>query len=217
MDAQVKAKPELEIVNEGQIPNLLVHGEVGAALELTVKDKNNKVTDHRIMESRSFVRQFLELLFVEFNKLPPKAALLMKDIGGFPRYIREGYRNFDCAGGVGDLARGIMVGTGTTTPTIDDYRLEATIAHGLSAGQLQYGGVTFGLPASDPTTSQFTITRDFANASGGDITVSEIGLYVVGWDGSARYFMVIRDVITGGIVVPNGQTLTVNYREQAVV
>ncbi len=217
MGAQVKAKPELEIVNEGQIPNLLVHGEVGAALELTVKDKNNKVTDHRIMESRSFVRQFLELLFVEFNKLPPKAALLMKDIGGSPRYIREGYRNFDCAGGVGELARGIMVGTGTTAPTIDDYRLETTIAHGLSAGQLQYGGVTFGLPASDPTTSQFTITRDFANASGGDITVSEIGLYVVGWDGSARYFMVIRDVITGGIVVPNGQTLTVNYREQAVV
>ncbi len=217
MDAQVKANPELEIVNEGQIPDLLVHGEVGAVLELMVKDKNDKVTDHRIMKSRSFVRQFLELLFVEFNKLPPKAALLMKDIGGSPRYIREGYRNFDCAGGVGELARGIMVGTGITAPTIDDYRLEATIAHGLGAGQLQYGGVTFGLPASDPTTSQFTITRDFANASGGDITVSEIGLYVVGWDGAARYFMVIRDVIAGGIVVPNGQTLTVNYREQAVV
>jgi len=217
MDRQVKARPELEIVNEGQIPNLLVRGEVGAVLELTIKDKNGKVTDHRIMKSRSFVRQFLELLFVEFNKLPPKAALVMKDIGGFPRYIREGYRNFDCAGGVGDLARGIMVGTGTTTPTIDDYQLETRIAHGTSAGQLQYGGVTFGLPASDPTTSQFTITRDFSNASGGDITVNEIGLYVVGWDGAARYFMAIRDVIASGIVVPSGQTLTVNYREQAVV
>lgn len=217
MDAQVKAKPELETINQGQIPNLLVHGELEAVLELIVKDKSSEVTSHRTMKSMSFVRQFLELLFVEFNKLPPKAALLMKDIGGSPRYIREGCRNFDCAGGVGDLGRGVMVGTGATAPTIDDYRLEATIGHGSGAGQLQYGGVTFGLPASDPTTSQFTITRDFANASGGDITVNEIGLYVVGWDGGARYFMVIRDVIAGGIVVPNGQTLTVNYREQAVV
>ncbi|GAJ04001.1 unnamed protein product, partial [marine sediment metagenome] len=31
------------------------------------------------------------------------------------------------------------------------------------------------------------------------------------------YFMIIRDVIDDGINVPDGQTLTVNYREQAVV
>ena len=60
MDTQVKAKPELEIVNEEQIPNLFVRGEVGAALELIVKDKDGRVTDQRIMKSRSFVRQLLE-------------------------------------------------------------------------------------------------------------------------------------------------------------
>jgi len=130
---------------------------------------------------------------------------------------------FDCAAAAGDQNKGIMVGTGTTAPTIDDYQLGTRITHGTAAGQLQHGGVAFGLPASDPTTSQFTITRDFANASGGSITVNEIGLYVrasaVDYGGGYgdRYFMVIRDVIAGGLAVPNGQTLTVNYREQAVV
>jgi len=84
--------------------------------------------------------------------------------------------------------------------------------------------VAYGLPASDATTSSFTITRNFANASGNPITVSEIGLYIKAqegrFDGSARQtriFMTIRDVLAGGIAVPNGETLTVNYRFQCVV
>ncbi|GAH71984.1 unnamed protein product, partial [marine sediment metagenome] len=74
--------------------------------------------------------------------------------------------------------------------------------------------------ASDASVSQFTITRNFSNAAvGGDITVNEIGLYVKGYDteDDTYYFMIIRDVIAGGIAVPDGQTLTVNYREQVQV
>lgn len=226
MDSQVKAKPELEIVNEGQMPNLLVQGEVGAILELTVKDKDGKVTDYRIMRSESFVRQFLELLYAQvagvyyWSGSPYQFSVVqVLDTSGArrPVYAYEGI--FDCAAAAGDENKGIMVGTGTTALTIDDYQLETRIPHGTGAGQLQYGNVAFGLPASDPTTSQFTITRDFANASGGSITVNEIGLYVRARTVSYgdQYFMVIRDVITGGIAIPDGQTLTVNYREQAVV
>ena len=39
--------------------------------------------------------------------------------------------------------------------------------------------------------------------------------YNQSWD--TAYFLIIRDVISGGIDVPNGQTLTVNYREQAAI
>ncbi|GAH73195.1 unnamed protein product, partial [marine sediment metagenome] len=45
-------------------------------------------------------------------------------------------------------------------------------------------------------------------------TVNEIALY---FKGVTYNLMAIRDVIGGGIAVPDGQTLTVNYREQAVV
>jgi hypothetical protein len=126
-----------------------------------------------------------------------------------------------------DDSYGIVVGIGSTAPTINDYALETRIDDGVGAGELQYGGVTYGLPTSSATESHFTITRDFSNASGGDITVEEIGLYVramYAWIGDAYdrtdnltdypVLMTIRDV-TGGITIPDGETLTVNYRLQA--
>ena len=83
---------------------------------------------------------------------------------------------------------------------------------------MNYSAVTFGTPAADATTSQITITRNFANVSAGSVVVNEIALYCCAYDTGAtlRYFCIIRDVIAGGITVPNGQTLTVNYRPQAV-
>lgn len=218
--AQIKLKPELTIIKDEEIPHLLLPGEMGAVLELIVRDKDGKVTERREMRSKSFVRQFLELLFVEFNKLPKKAPLLMKDIDGLARSIYASYKNFDCSAAIGVVTHGPIIGTGTTAPTIDDYVIETIIPHDAApptGGAMQYSAVTFGAPASDATTSQLTITRNFANASGGAITVYEIALYVMGYDGATRYFMTIRDVIVGGIAVPNGQTLTVNYREQVVV
>ena len=216
MDAKVKIKPKVEVIKE-PIPHLLVPGEMGAVLELTVKDKNGKVTEHRVMRSRSYVRQFLELLWVEMNQTPATIPLSMRDVNNVLKDIYARYVNFRVDGAVGITTLGIIVGTGTTAPTINDYTIETIIAHGGVGGQLNYSDTTIAAAASDATTSQLTITRDFANASGGDITVNEIALYSQGTDGANQVFMFIRDVIAGGILVPNGQTLTVNYREQAVV
>jgi len=219
--AQIKLKPELKIIRKEEIPHLLIPGEVGAILELTVKDKDGKVTDHRVMRSRSFVRQFLELLWIQTYQIPEVAPYNMRDTANALQDICESAYTFACDGGIGVVTHGIIVGTGTTAPTIDDYVIETIIDHDAApptVGDLQYGAVTFGAPSSDATTSQFTITRNFANASGGAITVNEVALYVEAFlYNTTYYFMIIRDVIAGGIAVPDGQTLTVNYREQAVI
>lgn len=219
--AQIGLKPELKIIRKEEIPHLLVPGEMGAVLELTVKDKDGKVTERRVMRSRSFVRQFLELLWIQTYQIPEVAPYSVRDTGNALQDICESSYTFACNGGVGVITHGIIVGTGTTAPTIDNYVIEALIDHDAApptGGRMQYGAVAFGAPASDATTSQFTITRNFANASGGAITVNEIALYVKGWKyDTTYYFMIIRDKITGGIAVPDGETLTVNYREQAVV
>lgn len=218
MAAQIKAKPELKVFKEEEIPHLLIPGELGVVLELTVKDKDGKVTDHRVMRSKSFVRQFLELLWVQAYPIPEVAPYSITDTGNVPRAICESGLTFACNAALGVVTNGIIVGTGIIAPTIDNYAIGTLIAHGVAAGQLQYSAVIFGAPASDATTSQFTITRNFANGSGGAITVNEIGLYVKGYLYNVTYyFMAIRDVIAGGIAVPNGQTLTVNYRLQAAI
>jgi len=218
MDAKVKVKPELKVIKEEEIPHLLVPGEMGAVLELTVTDKDGKVTDHKIMRSKSFVRQFLELLWIQAFQIPEVAPYSLKDTGNVARNICESALTFASDGAAGIVTHGIILGTGSTAPTINDYVLVTPIAHGVAAGQLQYSAVIFGAPASDATTSQFTITRDFANASGGAITVNEIALYVKAYKYNVTYFfMIIRDVIGGGIAVPDGQTLTINYRLQAAI
>jgi len=216
--AKIKTKPEMNILKEEEIPHLLVPGEVGAVLEFTVRDKKGNVTQHQVMKSRSFVRQFLELLWVQATQIPEIKCYSIKDWANFTRDVPASGYVFASDALANDHSYGIIVGTGTTAPTINDYVVEAKISHGTGAGQLQYSAVSFGAPASDATTSQFTITRDFANASGGAITVNEIALYVKGYRYDSTYhFMTIRDVISGGILVPDGQTLTVNYRPQATV
>ena len=233
MDAQVKARTGINIAKPDS--ELVKPGELGAILELTVRDEDGKVTDHRVMESKSFVRQFLELLYAQMQQYywggssqPYRETVLyMTNRNGSKRPVVACYSYqdsiFNCDGGVGDTNIGIMAGTGTTVPNIDDYALESQCGHGSGVGQLSHGAVTFGLPTSDATTSHFTITRDFSNSSGALITVNEVGLYVVALavqhNGSAQsaYFMIIRDMISGGVDVPNGQTLTINYREQATV
>ena len=215
---EIKLKPGLKVIREEEIPHLLVPGEVGAILELTVKDKNGKVTSHKVMRSKSFVRQFLELLWVQMYQIPESAPHSIRDTSNVAQDIQESCHSYNCKAASGDTTLGIIVGTGNTAPTIDDYAIETLIAHGVAVGQLQYSAVTFGAPASDATTSQFTITRNFANGSGNSITVNEVALYVEGYKyPTEQKFMIIRDVIAGGIPVPDGQTLTVNYREQAVV
>ena len=202
-------------------------GEIGAVLELTVKKKDGSIREHRVMKSKSFVRQFLDLLMVQAGMVNEASYHEIRDVNNTLIAVAFSGETFATDAAANDDTYGIMVGTGNTAPTISDYALETKIDDGVGAGELQYGGVTYGLPTSSATESHFTITRDFSNASGGAITVEEIGLYVraeYAWLGAyadrtdilTNYpiFMTIRDV-TGGIEIPNGETLTVNYRLQA--
>jgi hypothetical protein len=218
---QIGAVSNLKAIKREDIHTLLEEGELGCMLDWSIKDSTGKVIEKHSKKSESFVRQFLELLWIQAAGIPEVTGFAsgIRDIGNTLRTgIHQSGYNFACNGGAGEVNFGIIVGTDNTAPTINDYVLGTPIAHGVGAGQLQYSAVTFAVPVADATTTQFTITRDFANGSGGPITVQEVALYVKGFDyNTTYYFMAIRDVIPGGIAVANGQTLTLNYRPQAVI
>lgn len=217
-EAQIKTGPKLKVIGEQEIPDLLLPGEVGAVLELIVRNKDGKIVEQRTLKSKSFVRQFLELLWIQAFQLPEIAPYSLRDTSNTLRDICESRLTFACDAGEGVTTLGIIIGSGTTAPTIDDYAIETLIAHGTSSNQLQYSTVTFGAPSSSATISQFTITRNFANASGDNVAVYEIALYVKAYKYTdTYYFMTIRDTISGGINVPNGDTLTINYRPQVAI
>lgn len=226
MDAKLKTKPSSKVIRPDEITSLLQEGEFGAMLDFTVTDKDGKVTRHESRKSESYVVQFLQLLMIQIGNMYNYVdSMATKDTGGVYRAIHKviGGVLFNCMGNNGDNTLGIVVGTNTTPVTINDSNLLNLIVNGTGAGQLQYSNSALAAPSADSSTSQLTITRNFANGSGATITVNEIGLYVYaregspGWGGTDRCICIIRDVISGGIDVPNGQTLTVNYRPQATI
>ena len=183
-NTEVGLKLETRARSTPEVNALFLPGEVGAILDWEVRDtKSGELVSEGIKKAESFVRQFMDLLLVKFLNLPLKEYLLITDITGVAMEITNHGLTFNTAAGLaGVVTNGIIVGLGNNpgapTPTISDYVLVLPIAHDSGAhgaNTLQYGGITFGAPSSDPTTSQFTITRNFANATAGAITVYEIG------------------------------------------
>jgi hypothetical protein len=216
-----------EVLREKDIKQLLEPGEVGATFELLVSDtRTGKIVEQRPPEkSKSFVRQFLELFWIMGLTIGENTMYQLRDMSNVLHNIPDTLQIMAVNAPIAVDTWGIQVGIdtgGPHAPTINDYALVTKILHDAApptAGRMQYSNTTFGAPASNPTTSQFTITRNFANASGGAITVMELGLVAKGTRYSATiyYFLEIRDVIGGGILVNNGQTLTINYRPQCVI
>jgi hypothetical protein len=225
VDAKIGLTSDLRTIKEGDIKRLLEPGELGATFELIVRDKDGKITEHRPPEkSKSFVRAFLELLWVHALPILEPLTYPIRDTSNTLHELCASLQNFAANAPIAVDTWGIQVGIdagGPHAPTINDYALVTKILHDAApptAGRMQYSIMAFGAPASDATTSQFTLTRNFANASGGAITVMELGVVQKGYRyGTFWYFLTIRDVIAGGILVPNGQTLTVNYRPQALI
>jgi hypothetical protein len=222
MEDRITGENEVDLTGKAEIlkpdHEIFLPGELGAVLEITVRKADGSIREQRTLKSESFVRQFLDLWLVQALNVPDSAPFQVRDTGNVLRDIIYSYYTFAANALTGDITFGIVVGTGNVAPQITDYALGTPIAHGTGAGQIQYGNMAFGLPASDATMSHFTVTRDFAYSSGGDITVNEIALYVKAYAGhNVRYFMTIRDVVVGGITVPNGETLTINYRHVAAV
>lgn len=112
---------------------------------------------------------------------------------------------------VGDDAAGIVVGTGSGTPSYSDYALGSKIYHGNSSGRLYYYQctvVTNGL--TSPTKKrQLVWQRQFRNQSGADITVNEIGVYYIG--NNLQTFLFCRDVISGGLSFVNEEYYLVQF------
>ncbi|QDR80237.1 hypothetical protein [Sporomusa termitida] len=117
--------------------------------------------------------------------------------------------------GAVNTATGLVVGTGTAAFDFEQHTLEAIINNGTNAGELLYLAFNPIVKNYDSSTSTYSVThsRYFTNNSGGDIVVSEVGIYtpriyVANGTGIA---MVTRDVLETPVTVPDLARLTVTY------
>jgi len=175
-------------------------------ITLEVKEKNsNKVISVKKVKGKTWVYNFIEILFSLF--LAPVASDVAysvrdtsntaRDVPNIDPTLPAGYLGAPA----GNADYGIVVGSGAS-PSYDPtkYALDAKIVE--SAMNPSECAVEY------TAEHQIRVRRSFTNNSGGDLTVTEVGL-ICNWRGF--FILLSYDVISGGITVPAGGTLTVTY------
>lgn len=127
----------------------------------------------------------------------------------------SGSYGYKAAGG--ETGSGILVGSGTTPETFDDWLLTEKIANGTGAGQLMYAEMQLPVLQSLGLTLKAPWIRYFNNNSGGAVAVKEVGLMAAGTTAgmsggyTAYPWLMARDVLASTISVPDTGQLKVTY------
>jgi hypothetical protein len=195
-------------------------GAIHTIVEITKKDSLGNILQRKKFIGKSLTANFLQNLYVGFNNnqvnanfpssgAPFNSSINVLNLAGSLTYNANPTNpaSFGIIAGVGDLTQGIIVGTGTTSPTPQDHVIQTPITHGSGAGQLQYQQQTSlsGVQIVG-NNSTLILNRIMVNNSGGTINVSEIGIYA-NTILYASSFMIYRDLVSG-VSVLNTQTLT---------
>jgi len=218
---------------------LKLHNNIDVSLTVIVKDKDGKMIKQHKQHSHSFVSNFLSILASSLansynqsignNSYGYYYIITNGEYAAYSPYSYNINLLFDLDDSANDSTYGIVVGTGTATPTPNDYALGNQIVNGTGTGQLVYGAHNINptpqqigtstnvtttttptsglLPVSGNTTS-WQIQRTFQNQSGASITVSEVGIYTNTING---YALIIHDLLSSPITIPNNAVLTIVY------
>lgn len=183
-------------------------------------DKDGRLWKSRKMRSRSFVKQFLQVMYVGMATLYPT----IKDITNTNRTPSNNVTVLSCAVPGFDMCWssgaalqsdeiGIVIGTGDNAVTVTDVALQSQITNGTGAGQMEhYGCWTYNF-TSDASGGSYDIERIFVNNSGNDIIVKEVGIYAgVAISSTGIYgALEVRDVLGSPVTVSDGEHLKVKY------
>jgi len=172
-----------------------------------VRDKGGRIIrDTGYRRTNTLTKNFYAILATQMEHVDGKYDVTRTD----GTVVKSAYyaTNFEADAPEGDGTYGLQVGTGTTEPTRDDYKLESRITHGTGSGNLYYYACTF-VQGDD----HVEVRRTFANQSGADITINEVGLTVLFYsdtDSATKKALIARSLFT--ITVPDGGSVTLYYR-----
>ena len=199
-----------------------------AKVQITLRDAAGKVTNFIESPFRSYSSNFSQwlnyaLFAVDNGATLGAAADQITDTSAGT--LTNATHNCKVAAAAADDTYGILIGTGSTDPTLSDYAMAAKIDHGVAvAGDMEYGSTTVTpVPVTTGGTDydRIHITRFFDNSSGGEIRIRETGLVGLGTT-AGDYFLIARDnqalasttstvLSSMYLIVPDGQIAEVKY------
>lgn len=187
-----------------------------AYLALELYGRGGDLLYERKKPVESFLYNWTKALYGLLYSTCRSRAVTLKDTGGsdrsYPYLWDVGYEIFKFRSGIGDTRYGILVGNGTATVTLDDYKLASLIQHGTSAGRLYYHE-TKTKHYTNGDRSYLEVSRLLVNDSGSSVTVSEVGLafHEYNYSYGRVYFLILRDLVDPAITVEPEQLLQVRY------
>jgi len=216
---------------------LKLHNNIDIRLTVAVKDKNGKIIKQHKQRSHSFLMNFMATIATAMlNPYPNLSQYYYFRVTNGTWYSWDDYNTiiralFEVMDGANDSTYGIVVGTGTTPPTPNDFELTNQIVNGTGSGQLLYNAVTtspaggtspISAQSTTPTsgvlspsgnTTSIQISRTFQNQSGASITVSEVGIIskAMAYNNATVTFLIIHDLLSSAITIPNMSVMAITY------
>jgi len=185
---------------------------LSARYRVVVRDREGHIMHIEEAPSRSFILNFLYMLWIELNGNTTDSISSVNSSGQqITETVAFSQGWWEWCYGSAVLYAGIQVGSGTSPPSASSPYLESLILNGTGSGQLSYGSNSVTSPSISSNPGTMTITRPFTNNSGGSVTVGEIGLAP---NYGSDAVLIIHDVLSPAAVVPNGGSITVTYTMQ---
>ena len=119
-------------------------------------------------QCRCLLKQFIMLMTVHLQQDSEQII----DTGGTLQYALSNSTTLK-ANATSDTNYGILIGTGTTTVTLTDYKLETQVTTNIT-----HETVSFTIENPDASTWSVAISRSFINNTGGTVNIGEVALYV---------------------------------------
>jgi hypothetical protein len=115
---------------------------------------------------------------------------------------------FRSDGASGSNLKGLVVGTGVGAEAISNIALGTIVAHGVGAGQLQYGAVSFAAVVTSDPTSYLEFQRVFTANTVSTVNTTETAWYGNIGNSAVIYACFARDLQNFSIPVASALTLT---------
>ncbi len=180
----------------------------GLWYSVTVRDQNGKLVSRERRRARSMLGNWYRILYAQMSF----TTCSLVGTNGIDRGASWEQDNWKFKAVADEDYIGIVVGTGTTAVTIDDYKLATQIMHGTGSGQMRHLASTPGSPSVAGSNCDFLTSRVFLNNSGGSITVRESGIYCrCKGPTYYSYACIVRDVFDTPQAVSNDGTTTKIY------
>jgi len=178
-----------------------------ASLHLAIHSPNRPPTTHPPLDTHSWVRNFLAILYVH---LAQQSSSVPKDIYGNTHTVVP--NSWDPEMNVNAPAFqdkfGIVVGRSDALFGSDQWKLGIQIIHGTTGPTLAHAPMMVAPVKVILSETSITLTRAFTSMGLDPITVKEIGIYTLA---QGFYYMILRDVLPVPITLEHNQVLAVTY------